>query len=129
MDKDFARWHAKKREIHNKELGGDLYFKTREVWWCSLGLNVGYEEDGKNDGFLRPILILKVFNRDVLWILPMTSKDKVGKYYYRSTYQGKKFSIILSQLRLISSKRLLRKIRTLPYQEFNEVKECMRELI
>ena len=122
----FVDWAKLKIRIHISESNENVYFKKREIWWASLGLNIGYEQDGKNNGFERPILILKKFNKDVLWILPLTSKDKTGDYYYQFEYHGQKNSIILSQLKLISSKRLLRKIRTFPKEDFEEVKKRIK---
>lgn len=129
MNKNFAQWHAQKSQIDASELSNNLYFYEREIWWCSLGLNIGYEQDGKHGDFARPVLILRKFNRDILWILPLTGQYKSGIYYYPTTYKTKTSSIILSQLRLISSKRLLRKIRTLPKGEFEEVKNRVGGLI
>ena len=48
----------------------------REIWWCSLGVNVGHEEDGKNEQFERPALILKKWSNKTVIILPMTTKTK-----------------------------------------------------
>ena len=123
--KDFDSWNEKKKLIHGLSTKDNFYFSKREIWWCSLGLNIGYEQDGKNEDFERPILILKVFNKEVLWILPLTSKFKDNKYYYNFKYKDKDFSIILSQIRLISSKRLLRKIWTFPSDDFKKVNEIM----
>ncbi len=30
--------------------------------WCSIGINVGDEEDGKNELYERPVLVIKKFN-------------------------------------------------------------------
>ena len=123
MEKDFWKWHKEKEKLNAST--DIVYFDEREVWWCSLGCNIGFEQDGKNEHFERPILVFKKFNKDILWILPMTSKtlsnknpSAVRKYYYELVYKNEKFAVILSQLRLISSKRLLRKIRTLSEDEF-----------
>jgi hypothetical protein len=66
----------------------------------------------------------------------MTSRDlsdkagsTIARYYYKFEYEDKKYAIILSQLRLISSKRLLRKMRTFPEQEFDEVRQKIKALI
>ena len=48
-EKDFDKWNIIKKQVNTKEVIRDLFFYEREVWWCSLGLNVGYEQDGKND--------------------------------------------------------------------------------
>jgi mRNA interferase MazF len=127
MEKDFQKWHDKKKEIHeSKEIP---YFYEREIWWCALGLNIGFEQDGKKENFERPIVILKKFNKYVLWAVPLTSKAKSGKYYYGFKF-GKETSVaILSQLRLISSQRLLRKIGMLPEDDFAKIKNSIRSFI
>lgn len=124
----FIRWAKLKVRIHISE-DAPVYFKEKDIWWVSLGANVGHEEDGKNENFERPVLVLKKFNEYMLWVLPLTSKEKVGKYYYKFEYNGKKYSVILSQIRTISSKRLLRKIRTLPKKDFDAVRERIKELM
>lgn len=134
MEKNFLKWHEEKMKLNAE--GKDIYFKEREIWWCSLGCNIGFEQDGKNSKFERPVLVLKKFNKDVLWALPITSRDLSNKsrkivenYYYEFNYKNKKYAIILSQLRLISSKRLLRKMRTFPENGFKEIKKKLKSLI
>lgn len=128
MIKDFLNWHKLKEKIHysRKRI---VYFKERQIQWANLGLNVGFEQDGKNKNFERPVLILKKFNPDVLWILPLTSRQKFGKYYYQFKYKGKQYSIILSQLKLISSKRLLRMIRKISPEDFKNIKNCVKNIL
>lgn len=124
----FLNWARLKFVIHTKpEI--TFYFREREIWWANLGANIGYEEEGKNDNFERPILVFKKFNRFILWAVPLTSKNKDGKYYYQIEYKGQKFSIILSQLRVISSKRLSRKVRTISEKDFYKIKKAIKELI
>ncbi len=117
---NFDQWTKLKFELHSKQ-EIIFYFREREIWWASLGVNIGFEQDGKNDNFERPVLVIKKFNKDMLWCLPLTSKNKVGKYYYQFEYRNRKYSVILSQIRTISSKRLLRKIRTFPKNDFEVV--------
>lgn len=47
---DFIRWTKLKTCLHfsNKQ---SPYFSEREIWCASMGLNIGVEEDGKNDLF------------------------------------------------------------------------------
>ncbi len=125
----YVTWAKLKVRLHLKPERQLVYFDEREIWWTSLGANIGYEEDGKNDYFERPVLVLKKFNRHILWILPMTTKIKQGLYYYHLEYKGEKFSIILSQLRLISSKRLQRKIRMLSKVQFQEIRNKVKAII
>lgn len=112
MIKKFIAWTRLKIKINVTERV--FYFREGEIWWASLGANNGHEEDGKNDNFERPVVVLKKFNQYVLWALPLTSQIKEGnRYYYKYELNGKQFSAVLSQLRLISSKRLLRRVANL----------------
>lgn len=104
------------------EKNGDsyFYFHEREIWWASLGSNIGFEEDGKNDNYERPILVFKKFNKNMLWALPLTSQKKNGDYYHSFEFEDEKYTVILPQLRLISSRRLIRKICKVPKPLFAE---------
>lgn len=126
---NFIQWTKIKIRLHFGVKSNKLYFKEREIWWASLGVNIGFEQDGKNINFERPILVLKKFGRETLWALPLTSKDRTGRFYYQFEHQGQKYSAILSQLRLISSKRLLRKIRRLPENDFKAIKQGIKDLL
>lgn len=125
----FVTWTKLKIRLHLKSDENCVYFSEREIWWSSLGVNIGYEQDGKNDNFERPILVLRKFSKSLMWALPMTSKDRIGKYYHQFEREGEKYSIILSQLRLISSKRLLRKIGMIAEDEFEIIREKVKKLI
>lgn len=129
MDKKiaFVEWAKLKIRLDLKDKG--IMFGEREIWWASLGMNIGFEQNGKNETFERPILILKKFNLDLFWMLPLTSKEKIGKYYFFVEYKGEKSYVILSQIRLISNKRLLRKIRMLPKKEFDEIKKKIKKFL
>lgn len=124
----FVEWTKLKIRLHVKPASG-IYFYEREIWWASLGVNIGYEQDGKNERFERPVLILKKFGGELLWALPLTSKEKAGNFYYAFEYENEKYAVILSQLRIISSRRLLRKIRTFPEDDFNKIKERVRSFL
>lgn len=124
----FIEWTKLKIRLHIN-VNEPVYFREGEIWWTSLGMNIGFEQDGKHETFERPALVLKKFGKNILWVLPMTSKQKTGKHYYRLTYKGKNSFILLSQLRMISSKRLLRKIWTLSKSDFVEVKKCIKNFL
>ena len=108
MEKDFEKWHSFETKIEHQHKS--LLFREREVWWCSLGVNIGAEQDGKNDFLERPTLVIRKFNADLFWGIPMSSKQKVGMHYYNFFFQGEPRVAILSQIRILSSKRLLRRI-------------------
>lgn len=123
MEKDFKKWHAKKEIIHNEK--ERPFFHEREVWMCLLGINIGFEQDGRGEEFLRPVIIIKKFNNEVSWGLPLTKNTKKNKYYYSVTpIAGRDSStVILSQIRLIDAKRLKYKIGDITEAEFEEIKK------
>ena len=71
MAKAFDQWNIFKKWLDAKQAAGGLFFHEREIWWCSLGMNVGVEIDGKNFRFERPVLIVRRFNNHMLWIAPL----------------------------------------------------------
>lgn len=123
----FIEWTKLKVRLHIDERV--FYFREKEIWWASLGANIGHEQNGKNHTYERPILILKKFNRHLLWSLPLTSKEKEGDYYFDLKNAGFESRIILSQLKLISSKRLIRKVGIIPSNIFLEIQQKLTSII
>jgi len=127
--KDYKTWTPVKVKLHNSE-SIRPGFHEREIWYCHLGENVGFEQDGKGETFLRPIIILRKFNNEIFWAIPFTSTIKKSKHYFVVTLDdGKKSSAILSQIRLIDAKRLSHKIDNVKPTEFEELKKKLKDLI
>ncbi|NOS67099.1 MAG: type II toxin-antitoxin system PemK/MazF family toxin [Candidatus Peribacteraceae bacterium] len=122
MAKAFDAWNIVKKRIDSKNIGTEVFFHEREVWWCSVGLNIGVESDGKNAHFERPVLIFRKFNGHMLWVVPLTSKQHEGVHFYRISHDRGASFACLSQLKTISSKRLLRKIGMIAENEFDHVR-------
>ncbi|MBU0577460.1 type II toxin-antitoxin system PemK/MazF family toxin [Patescibacteria group bacterium] len=120
--KNFWDWHEIKNAIHHTSKK-QVYFYEREIWFCSLGVNVGHEQDGGSKTFKRPVLVLKKFNKETFWGIPITSKNKIDKYHFQFQYKNRRYSLILSQVRLLDSKRLIKKINSLSKKEFDQIKE------
>ncbi|MSU44991.1 type II toxin-antitoxin system PemK/MazF family toxin [Candidatus Nomurabacteria bacterium] len=117
-----------KKSLEN--VGHDiLAFHEREIWWYSIGINLGDEQDGKNELFERPVLVLKKFNNKVCWVLPMSTKPKDGIYYHTLEHEGKIFLVILSQLRLVSVKRFRRFVRKISPHQFELIQNKLINFI
>ena len=127
MEKDFDKWNGLKKNINDSEKPEDFNFHEREIWWCSVGVNIGFEQDGKHDLFERPILVLRKFNKNIAWALPLTSVAKENQYHYQLKTSGS--FVILSQIRLISSKRFIRLIETINENEFKEIVDKIRNFL
>ena len=127
---DFDSWNNHKKQVHFSEIAPP-YFKEREIWWCALGVNVGVEveTDGKNDNFERPVLIVKRFNRDMIWIVPITSTSGDRRFYFPIKYGNNNRWLILSQLKTVSSKRPLRKIDFLSLDDFVKVSQAISSFL
>lgn len=79
----------------------------------------GFEADGKNELFERPVLALRKFNKDMFWGLPLTSRKKTGKpFYFSVSLHGAPQTVVFSQLRVLSSKRLIRRLGKLSDSQF-----------
>lgn len=126
--KQFDEWNENKKEI-NSQKDRFLYFRDGEIWWVKLGINVGYETDGKNEDFTRPVLILKKYNKYSFLAVPLTSKIKTGKYYfYIGDVDGKEAVAILSQLKNIDSLRLVNKVTFIKKDKFKEIKKAVKRV-
>ncbi len=127
MKKDFDNWNIEKLKIHQTD--GRVFFHEREVWWCRIGVNVGYEQDGKGDNFARPVLIFKKFNNEVCWVIPLSTKIKKGKFYVSVDIGDTvERAAIISQLKLVDAKRLYQKIGVLNNMEYKKVQSAVINL-
>lgn len=126
--KDFNDWHKKKTGIE-QENDTRLFFQEREVWWCSIGYNVGFEQDGKGEDFTRPILIFKKFNKEIFWALPLSTRVKKNKFYTKVNLKdGIERVAIISQLRLTDAKRLKNKIGVVDKENYKEIQKAVINL-
>jgi mRNA interferase MazF len=120
----FDEWSSLKKSISVKN-SLDKYHE-REIWWCSLGKNIGNEQDGKNNNFERPVLVLKKWNKDFFIGIPMTTKNYY-KYFSDEENQGSYF--MLTQVRVFSSKRLVRKLNVVREFVFVDLKKHLSKIL
>jgi mRNA interferase MazF len=126
-DKDFDSWNEVKKNADSQSRFPE--FSEGQIWWCKIGLNVGFEQDGKGGDYLRPVYIAKKCNREVFFGIVLTSQKKIGKYYLDlGKLDGKSSSVlILSQARLFSAKRLSHFMHKLSYNKQVEINEKFYE--
>lgn len=127
MLKDFYNWNIQTKEID--AISNSLIFKEREIWFIKMGENVGFEQCGRGDEFLRPVIIYKKFSKNLFIGIPLTSKTKVGKFYENFNFKNRSSSAILSQVRLFDSKRLKYKIVRISQGDFKRIKEKLIKLL
>lgn len=123
----FKTWGTLKEKIHQKKNVSKI--NEREVCFVNLGKNVGYEQDGKNENFERPVVALKKFGIFTFVGLPLTSKPKKGKFYFSFPLNGKTSYVLLSQIRLFDTRRIERKMGYMEKEDFAEMKEKLKSLL
>lgn len=128
MQKDFDGWNKKKQQIHNHD--GKSFCHPREIWWCALGVNVGFEQDGTGKNHDRPVIVIKGFNQNVFFGVALTGSRREGKYYFPlGLVDGREASAILSQAKTIDAKRLVRKIGVLDIELFGQLKNALNQAL
>ncbi len=129
--KNFDTWNEIKKEYDRKDrLVNPVYMKEREIWWLSLGLNIGDEEDGKGELFERPIVVVKKFNNNLFWGCALSTKIKENNpYYVKINTQSGVQSIVISQLRLYDTKRLQEKFDIVSKEDFYKIKTAIKSLL
>ena len=86
-------WNDQKKVL--AEGNRRFLFKEGEIWWCSLGVNVGTESFGKGETFRRPILIIKKLSSESCIAVPLTSKEKKGTRFQEITLpEGKRWVML-----------------------------------
>ena len=109
MKKDFDGWNTRKKKLHAD--GTRPYYHARELWWCSVGVNVGNELDGTGARHDRPVVILRPFNAQTFFGVSLIGHVRDGVYYFPvGIVEDREAVANLSQARLYDTRRLIRKI-------------------
>ena len=134
--KNFEVWTRDKKMLAEKTDNDleDFYYREREVWWCSVGINIGYEQDGKGQEFLRPVLIVKKLNKFTFLGVPLSSILKEDKNRYKSviTLKNKKEiinDILINQIRIFDIRRIKYQLGTVKEVEFMKIKKSIQDIL
>lgn len=126
--KDFDTWNKNKIDIDKNE--ENRWCRPRDIWWCRVGINVGFEQDGKGKWFLRPVIVLRNFGIYTALIVPLTTHVKHNKYHVLlGKISGLEASAIVTQIRLVDTKRLVEKVGKVDPKLFDNVKRAIKDLL
>lgn len=128
MHKDFDAWNKLKKHIHAKN--ENRLYHEREIWWCSIGVNVGSEQDRSEIEYRRPVLILRGLSSQTCFVIPLTTATR--KHSLRPSVgrvDGEKARALLSQMRVIDTKRLVRKVGYLNKEIFERIRKAAKDLL
>ena len=130
MDK-FDKWCETKKELNKKEK--TIGIKERDIVFVYMGKNIGFEQNGKGDKFLRPVVVLKVFNRYLFFGVPLTSKIKKGSFFetIEFTHKNKTYknSAILIQSKVFDIRRTLYKKGMIRKEDFKSLQDKILNLL
>lgn len=116
----FEDWLKLKTFLFHKD--NRVIFKQGEIWWCSLGFNIGEEIFGKGEKFTRPVLIFKKLTANSFMGLPLTTHGKDGSWYVKIETRGVRRWALLNQARILDKKRLTNKLDSISRTDFERVK-------
>jgi mRNA interferase MazF len=121
--KDFEGWNRTKQKLDNRRT--IPVFHEREIWWVSIGINIGFEMYGKGEIFSRPVLIVKKFSPSTFLGVPLSTKMKNNEYYHPITFKGETTSAVFDQVRTMDARRLADFIAKLPEVQFKQIKNAL----
>ena len=127
MEKNFDAWNEKKKQIDGSKR--DLLFKEGEIWWCSLGMNIGEEVYGKGEDFRRPAVILKKLSRNSCIVMPTSTQKREGSWYHHLYVRDRERFVMMHQIRFISANRLSVRESALSRDEFSALKKSVAGLL
>jgi len=122
----FDEWSGVKKEIDKKKK--TLYVKNSEIYFISIGKNVGYEIYGKDELFLRPVLVYKKLSHHTFIGIPLTSKEKHNSYKF-SYKKDKNSYALLNQIRVFDTKRIVYKSGKISKEDFEKLKNRVNDFI
>ena len=92
--------------------------------------NIGFEQNGSGQNFSRPMLVVMKFNNQMFWSIPLSTKQKGLDFYYNFTDpHNMKVSAILAQMKLVSLKRLNRKLYNILPTDLLEIKAKLKKFL
>ncbi len=125
--KNFSEWMALKEKL-DTTIHRAPFVSEGDMWWASLGENVGSEIGGKNTLFSRPVIILKKLAHEFYFVIPTSTKTKKGTWYVNFSHQARDMVACLHQARAIDYRRLSSKLGTLDNEDFARVKNGFHSL-
>jgi len=126
--KYFNSWNDKKQIIHTNE--NYIKFREKDILFISVGLNIGFEQFGKGEEFLRPVLVYKKFNTRTFLGIPLSTKIKNGSYYFSFQYKSDTISTAnFSQMRVFDIKRAQYRSGVISHDDFEKLSKKLISLL
>ncbi len=125
--KQFLEWIGLKERLHNISDKPPLVSQG-DIWWASIGENVGSEVNGKSTLFSRPVIIFKKLAHGFYFVIPTTTKIREGTWYVKFRQRERDMVACLHQARAIDYRRLSSKLGTLDDEDYSRIKSGFSSL-
>ncbi|MDR0979958.1 MAG: type II toxin-antitoxin system PemK/MazF family toxin [Candidatus Nomurabacteria bacterium] len=125
--KNYENWTPVKASLNSGKRMPS--YREGNVYWASIGENIGFEQDGKGRAYTRPVLILRGFSAELVLGLPLSSQKKSGRYFLPIVLNGEDGVLLLSQIRAIDTLRLGDKIGQVDRQMLKLIKAAVAKMI
>lgn len=122
--KRFDDWNIEKKRLH--DFGRKPDIKNSEIWWCSMGENIGVEINGKGSAFMRPVLVVRKLSKASFIGIPLTSQLHNGSWYVHFRFKNRDEFAVLAQIRTFSVQRLYRKMGSVDGLDMKMVLEKLK---
>jgi mRNA interferase MazF len=123
--KEFDKWNVVKKELDKKENSHRV--RPGEIRWCSFGVNIGSEIDGKGNSFTRPVIVVSLAGPELALVIPCSTKIHERPWYIHLDTKLKKISACVHQIKVVSTKRLYDRIEKLSSKTVSELKQKIIE--
>ncbi len=125
--KDFDNWSKKKKSIDARDIFS--HPQEKEIWWSSIGINIGSEVYGKGKDSTRPVLVINAEGSESFIGIPLTSKVKNRKYScIIKTDDGVLHTALVYQTRSFDKRRLTTRKYVLSENEYMKKKKYFNKL-
>lgn len=128
MMNKYDKWNEVKKRTEQKEI--TAYFREREVYWANIGENIGFEQNGKGDDFMRPLLVFRKYSNKLFCGIPLSTTLRDGSFFFNFQFiEDKNSSALLVQAKTFDVKRLDRKIGMINTDDFKQLEIKMKKLM
>jgi len=124
----YDRWNRLKKKLNNKE--NIIKFSSGNIYFTSIGQNIGYESYGEKELYLRPVLVYKKLSKTTFLGIPLTSKLKEGSYYFSFNYKKDvTTTAMFNQMRVFDIRRTEYYSGHIKLSDFAKLKDKIKEFI
>ena len=85
--------------------------------------------DGKGNDFTRPVLVIKVVNKNLVLVVPLSTSSPHRYGYVPFCFKNKKQSLCVLQLKVIDKRRLFRRMGKVHLGTLRKIKAMVRDFL